>query len=211
LKQFKNQKKTIEIMKKSFVAVVVIAMALVIGGCAKVPQVELDAANSAILKASVAEANVYMEAEYTAIIDSMKIIEAEVEMNKGKLFKNFDDVKVKLANIEATSMQLVVSTVAKKEAIVAEVNQILADLKTLTDETTVLAEQAPKGKEGKAAIEAIKGELTAVGSSAAEIPGMLEQGKLMPAKAKAQAAYDKAVSLNVELTTVVEKYNSKKK
>ncbi len=198
-------------MKKSFVAVVVIAMTLILGGCAKVPQVELDATHAAISKAKVAEANVYMEAEYTAIVDSMKSIEAEIELNKGKLFKNFNDAKVKLANLELMSTQLVAATEAKKEAIKADVNQKLADLKTLTDETSALVEEAPKGKEGKAAIEAIKGELAAVGTTAAEIPGMLDQGLLMPATAKAQAAYDKALSLNQELKAVVEKYNKKKK
>jgi len=198
-------------MKKSFVAVVVVAMTFILGGCAKVPQIELDATNSAIVKAKVAEANVYMEAEYTAIADSMKSIEAEIEMNKGKLFKNFNDVKVKLANLETMSNELVVATEAKKDAIREDVNQKLADLKTLSDETAALVEQAPKGKEGKAAIEAIKGELAAVGTTAAEIPAMLENGLLMPAKAKAQAAYDKALSLNQEVKAVVEKYNKKKK
>ncbi|PKP33474.1 MAG: hypothetical protein CVT99_00530 [Bacteroidetes bacterium HGW-Bacteroidetes-16] len=198
-------------MKKSFIAMAVVVMALVFGGCAKVPQVELDATNAAIERAKVAEANVYLQPAFTAIMDSLNVINAEIEANKGKLFKNFNDVKVKLAALEVQANELVVSTDAKKESIKQEVNAVLAELQALAIENAALVENAPKGKEGKAAIEAIKGELTVIDGATAEVTQLLQAGKLLAAQSKAKATYDKALSINQELKAVVEKYNTKRK
>ncbi|MDP2722853.1 MAG: hypothetical protein Q8O72_08855 [Bacteroidales bacterium] len=198
-------------MKKSFVAMAVIAMALLFVGCAKVPQAELDATNAAIEKAKMAEAPVYLEPAYTAIIDSLNVINAEIEANKGKLFKNFNEAKVKLATLETKANELVVSTEAKKESIKQGVNTVLAELQLLATENATLVENAPKGKEGKAAIEAIKGELTVIDAATAEVNQLVTDGKLITAQSKAKATYDKAMSINLELKTVVEKYNKKRK
>jgi hypothetical protein len=193
-------------MKKSFVLVAIVAMALVFGGCAKVPQAELDAANAAIEKAKVAEANLYLETEFSALMDSMNVYNAEIEAKKGKLFKNLNDVKAKLVTVESQATGLVAKTEARKEEIKQEVNAAVAQLQTLATENAGLVEKAPRGKEGKAAVEAIKSELAVVDASAAEIPALLESGNLLGAQAKAKAAVEKATSLNEELKAVIEKY-----
>ncbi|MFA5418033.1 MAG: hypothetical protein WC341_06200 [Bacteroidales bacterium] len=198
-------------MKKSFVVMAVIVMALLVGGCAKVPKAELDATNAAIEKAKMAEAELYLEPAYTAIIDSLNVINAEIEANKGKLFKNFNEAKVKLATLEAKANELVVSTEAKKESIKQEVNTVVVELQALAADNATLVENAPKGKEGKAAIEAIKGELTIIDAATAEVNQLLADGKLMAAQSKAKATYDKAMAINQELKSVVEKYNKKRK
>lgn len=198
-------------MKKSFIAMAVVLMALMFGGCAKVPQVELDATNAAIQKAKVAEANVYLEPAFNSLMDSLNVINTEIEANKGKLFKSFTGVKVKLATLETQANELVVSTEAKKEAIKQDLTDVLAKLQTLATENSGLVENAPKGKEGKAAIEAIKGELTVIDAATAEINQMLNNGKLLAAQSKAKSTYEKAMSINEELKTVVEKYNKKRK
>jgi hypothetical protein len=193
-------------MKKSLVVLAVVIMALVFGGCAKVPQAELDAANAAIEKAKVAEANLYLEADFSAIMDSMNVYNAEIEAKKGKLFKNLNDVKAKLVTVESVATGLVAKTEAKKEEIKQEVNAAITQLQALATENAGLVEKAPRGKEGKAAIEAIKSELAVVDASAAEVPALLQSGNLLGAQAKAKAAVEKAVALNGELKTVIEKY-----
>ena len=139
----------------------------------------------------------------------MNVINTEIETNKGKLFIGFSDVKAKLATVEAQANELVVSTEAKKESIRQEVQAILDQLKTLAADNAGLFEKAPKGKEGKAAIEAIKSELAVIATSETEIPLLLESGKLLNAQSKATAALDKASAINEELKGVVEKYNQR--
>jgi hypothetical protein len=198
-------------MKKSFFAIAAIVLALIVGGCAKLPQVELDSAKAAIEKANLAQANVYLTPDYAALMDSMNSVNAEIELINGHFFKNFTEVKSKLSAIESEANALVTKTEAKKESIKQEVLAMVSGLKSLASENGELVSNAPKGKEGKAAIEAIKSELSVIDGSTLEIEQLIEQGSLIPAQNKAKATFDKATAINMELKTVVEKYNKKKK
>jgi hypothetical protein len=198
-------------MKKSLVVMAVVIMALVLGGCAKVPQAEIDAANAAIEKAKLAEADVYLQTDYTALLDSMNAINATVEAKKGKLFASLSSVKPKLAAVTADATALVGKTEAKKEQIKQEVNDLITKLQALATENNALVAKAPKGKEGKAAIEAIKGELTTIDQATAELSQLVASGSLMAADTKAKAAFDKATSINTELKDVIDKAKGGKK
>ncbi|MBN1821132.1 MAG: hypothetical protein JXR31_06665 [Prolixibacteraceae bacterium] len=199
-------------MKKSMlIFAVVISAAFILGGCAKVPQAEVDAANAAIVNAEQAEANVYLESEYAVLLDSMNAINTEIEAGKGKLFKSFSGVKAKLAAVESQANELVKSAEAKKIAITEEVNSELEQLNALADENAGLVEKAPKGKEGKAAIDAIKSELSVINTTVGEISQLLNDGNLLTAQSKAKAALEKSNSINAELKSVIEKYNLKKR
>lgn len=198
-------------MKKNLIVFALAITGLLLGGCAKPPQAELDAVVASVEKTKIAEADVYLPTQYAALQDSMNAINAEVEIQKSKMFGNYSVVKEKIVALETMAMEVETNTAVKKQQITEEVNALYAQLETLAVENNALVENAPKGKEGKAAIEAIKGELTVIEASVAEIPVMLEAGKLLPAQAKAKAAIEKATALNTELNTVVEKYNKKKK
>lgn len=196
-------------MKKSFIVMAFAGMAILFSSCAKVPQAELDATNGAIENAKLAEADVYMGSEYTAVLDSMDVLNAQIEAGKGKLFKNFSDVKTRLAALSTQADALVANTEIKKAAIKEEVTNGLVQLQTLIGEINALVAQAPKGKEGKAAIEAIKGETDAVTATSVEVSQLSESGNLLGAQTKLNAAIEKATSLKDELSAVVAKYAKK--
>ncbi len=196
-------------MKKYLFGFALVLSGLIMSGCAKVPQAEVDGANAAIELARVAQADVYLSAEFAAVQDSMNAINAEIETQKSKMFASYGDVKLKLASVTASATELEGKTAVRKEAIKSEVNAAIAQLQTLAAENLALVESAPKGKEGKAAIEAIKGDLSVIDAAAAEIPALLESGDLLGAQSKANATLEKANAIKVELTTVVEKYNKK--
>jgi hypothetical protein len=198
-------------MKKNLVVFALVITGLVMGGCAKVPQMEIDAVNVSIEKAKVAEADVYLPAEFAAVQDSMNAINAEVEAQKSKMFGSYKDVKVKLAALQVVADELEGKSIAKKEEIKLEVNTIYAEMQTLLAENNALLLKAPKGKEGKVVIEAIKGELTVIEATMAEVPGLLESGNLLGAQAKVKAVQEKATAINAELLAVIEKYTQKRK
>ncbi len=197
-------------MKKNLIVFALVLTGLLMGGCAKAPQTEIDAATVAMENAKLAQADVYLQSEFAALQDSMNAINAEVETQKSKMFGSYSDIKLKLAAVEASAVELEGKTAAKKIEISEEVNAIYAQLLALATANDVLVEKAPKGKEGKAAIEAIKGELSVIGTAVAEIPQLLESGNLLGAQAKAKAAQEKALAINAELTAVIEKYTQKK-
>ena len=74
---------------------------------------------------------------------------------------------------------------------VAEVKELLA--------------AAPKGKEGKEALEAIQGDVVLVESFLAEVSTLINNGDYLTAVDKVKAAGEKAASLKVELEEAIAK------
>lgn len=196
-------------MKKYFMFFAFIIMAVIFGGCAKVPQVELDAANVALEQAVAAQADVYLEADYLSLQDSMNVITTEIEAKKSKIFGSLNDAKEKLVVVAAQATELVAKTETRKEEIKSEVVLAQSSIVSLMEENNSLIEMVPKGKEGKEAIEAIKSELAVISASATEVQGLLESGELLTAQTKVNAAAQKATDINTELKTVMQKYMKK--
>lgn len=197
-------------MKKNLIVFALVITGLFMGGCAKAPQTEIDSATAAIETAKLAQADVYMQTEFVALQDSMNAINVAIETQKSKMFGSYSDIKVQLAALEASAIELEAATVTKKAEIKEEVNAMYAELQILASENLSLVEKAPKGKEGKAAIEAIKGELAVIDATVAELPQLLEGDNLLTAQTKAKAAHEKALAINAELTAVIAKYTGKK-
>lgn len=198
-------------MKKNLIVIAMALSGLLLGSCAKPPQVELDAVKASINKTKMAEADVYMPVEFAALQDSLNVIQAEIEVQKSKMFGKYEAVKQKITVLETLAMDLEGNTMKAKELLTQEVKDLHAQLTQLVIDNNALVAKAPKGKEGKAAIEAIKGELAIIEAAVNEIPGMLASGKILESKTKAQAAFEKATALHTELTAVVDKYNKRKK
>lgn len=196
-------------MKKYFVFLAIVAGSIIFTSCAKVPQAEIDAAVAALEQAKTAQADVYLAAEYSAIQDSLTSVQAEIEAQKSKMFGSYKVAKEKLAVITTQGTEMVAKTEVRKEEIKAEVAQAQTEIATLMEENLALVEKAPKGKEGKEAIEAIKSDLTAISTTAAEVPALVEAGDLMAAQSKVNAVKQKATEINAELKTVMEKYGRK--
>lgn len=193
-------------MKKYFVFLSAVIIAVIFSSCAKVPQVELDAAKASLDQAKVAQADVYVEAEYLAIMDSMNVINTEIETQKSKMFGSYGKVKEKLTVLTTQANELVGKTEIRKEEIKSEVAQAQAEIANLMAESNSMVEMAPKGKEGKAAVEAIKVDLATINATVLEVPSMVESGNLLGAQTKVNAAKQKATEINNELKTVLEKY-----
>jgi len=75
----------------------------------------------------------------------------------------------------------------------------------LIEDVKNLITKAPRGKEGKAAIEAIQGDLAIVEASLAEVSTLVNNGDFLTAQDKVNAAYQKAGDLKLELEDVIAK------
>ncbi|KOF03396.1 hypothetical protein [Roseivirga seohaensis] len=187
--------------------------ALIIGmvavtSCADVPQTEIDAATAAIETAKAAGAEVYVTEQYNALNDSMAVAMASLEEQKSKFFKKYTKTVEKLTQVTAMANEVSANTEATKEAVKAEILASMEEVQTLVAQGRQLITEAPKGKEGTTALEAIKTELDVVEASITESNTMFQNGELKPSLEKVKVAKEKASSINTELTEVISKYKA---
>lgn len=176
-------------------------------GCAKLPQEDLDAANASIEAAKAAEANRYLPAEFNALQDSMNTVLTMMEEQKSKfsLFRSYKDVTAKLAAVNATAVALKDQVAIKKEEVKAAVQATFAETTTLIEEVKTLIKKAPRGKEGKAALEAIQTDLAGVESALTEVSTLVNNSDYITAQEKVNAAKAKTESLKLELEEAIAK------
>ena len=187
-------------------------MALLFTSCAKLPEMEMTNAKAAVEAAKAAEADRYVPAEYRAVQDSLNTAMTEVENQKSKfvLFRSYKKVTVKLNNTIALANTVKENAGIRKEEVKNQAQQTLAEATTLVTEVKDLILKAPKGKEGKEALEAIQSDLALVEASLAEVSTLINGGDYLTALDKVKAANDKAASLKAELEEAIAKKTMKK-
>lgn len=194
-------------MKNKFVlGFVMISFVVLLSSCAKVPQAELDAVKAAIEDARVNGADAYLPAEFAALQDSMNVINQMVEEQKGKLFGSYKTVKVKLTDLTATAATVKANVETRKVEVKNECDTLIVQVGNLVTEAKALVAKAPRGKEGKAAVEAINTEIGVVETSATEAAAKLQAGDLLGALDQLKAANEKITAINTELNDVIAKY-----
>lgn len=198
--------------RKLFLALVVLGLgSFVFTSCAKYPQAEVDATNLAIQEAVTAGAEMYLHEEFVAMQDSMNAVMVSLEEEKSKFFKNFDSQIAQLTTVTTMATDLKAKTLVRIEELKVEIQTLITETQALVDTNKVLVQTAPKGKEGKSALEAIKGEIEVIEASLAEVNTMFASGELLATIDKAKAAKEKAAAINEELNTVIAKFQGKKK
>jgi len=197
-------------MKKNVIlSMLTISMVVLFASCQKVPQAQIDAANSAIDSAKVAEAAVYVPEQLAQVEDSLKSALAEVETQKSKFFSDYENATKTLVYVAETAKQTGVNAQARKAQLKEEIVAVIAEVTALVAENKELTKKAPKGKEGKAALEAINAELAVVEASIAECQTAFDGGQYVGTIDKIKASKDKAVSIKDELTAAIEKTGKK--
>jgi len=182
-------------------------------GCQKAPQAQMDLAKSAVDSAKTAEADKYIPAEFNAIQDSLNMVMTNIETINSQSFwkRNYKATVAQLDAVIAASNAAVTNAVAKKAEVKAKVETSLTEAAALLAEDKALIVKAPKGKEGKAALEAIQQDLNVVEASIAEATTLYNQGEYMAANDKISAAIEKANSIKTELTDAIAKYKKGRK
>ncbi|RPH94263.1 MAG: DUF4398 domain-containing protein [Calditrichaeota bacterium] len=195
-------------LKKSLV--VVLGMMLVVvafTGCAKAPQPLVDSTKAAIDAAKAAEANRYLPAEYQAAQDSLNAALTEIETQNAKfaLMRSYKKAQAKLNAATAQAVAVTEKVAARKEEVKAQAQQGLADLGTAITDAEKLWKKAPRGKESREVLEAIKADIEAVKAALPEITTTLEGGDFLTALEKVNAAKAKINSVVNELNEAIAK------
>ncbi len=197
--------------KKIFYVMAALVAAVLLSSCSKAPQAEIDQANAVIDSAKAVGADIYVPEAFAAVKDSMNAVMIMIEEQDSKLIKSYADSKEKLAQISVMAREVAVQSETRKEEIKTETLAILSEVKSLLEENKQLISQAPRGKEGTAALQAMKNELNVIETSVAEVEGMFAEGDWLACHSKASAAKEKAQMMNTELTEVIAKYTRARK
>ncbi|WP_321319271.1 hypothetical protein [Labilibaculum sp.] len=198
-------------MKKKLLFVLAVGTTVLFSSCGKVPQVEIEGANAAIEVAKTVGANVYVAEDFAALQDSMRSVNENVEVQNAKFFKNFDQVKAQLVVVNTMAVEVKAKAEARKEEVKLEVESLQAEVDSIVMQNKELTTQAPKGKEGVAALEAIKGDISLIEASLIDVAGLFAQDQLIAALDKVKAAKEKALAINTELNDVIAKYAGNKR
>jgi hypothetical protein len=207
-RKFSNKqsiKKVRKMKNKVLMGLAAIAMVAFLSSCGKVPQAKVDAVNAAIAAAQTAEAAVYVPAELAAVQDSMKAINAAIEVQNSKLFKKFGPIELKLDATLAAANKVSTDAVAKKEEVKKEAETLLTEIKGVIEENGTLMKKAPRGKEGAAVLEQMKTEMTTIEASVVEAQASYDKGAFMDSLNKVKAAKERAVGINTELKDAIAK------
>lgn len=181
---------------------------LLFTSCSKVPQVEIDTANTAIEAAKTAGAEIYQFEGFVALQDSMKSVMVNIENQKSKLFKNYSSAKLQLEAVTAMAQSVQQQTLTRIEEVKVEVQNTTTEVKTLIATNRQLIKEAPKGKEGASALMAIKEELNVIEANLANIEAKFNEKEYLTALDMVKASKEKATSINTELTEVIAKYKA---
>jgi hypothetical protein len=195
---------------KMLVPLVVVCVLMLVAGCAKAPQTEIDAAKAAVEAAKTAEADRYVADQFNAAKDSLDAAMAEIDQQNAKfaLTRNYDKAATLLQSAIATANAAAAAVAANKEQVNIEATDLIAQALTAVTDAKALMAKAPKGKEGKAALEAIAADLAAVEASVTGAGAAQTSGDFLTARDKAKAALDKANSLKEELQQAISKKKS---
>ncbi|MGE0088933.1 MAG: hypothetical protein AB7S50_05585 [Bacteroidales bacterium] len=190
---------------KLFLGLVAIMFVTVLASCDKIPQAEIDAANAALTEAQAAGAEMYVPQDYLLVKDSLNAILAKVEVQNSKFFKKFGECKEQLVGVTTLASDLKGKTATRKEEVKKELETALEEIKVVMEENNKLFAKAPRGKEGKEALEQIKAELGVIETTVGEATNMLASGDYLPALDKVKAAKEKANSILEELKAAIAK------
>lgn len=200
-------------MKKASILTTItgILLAVMMFGCAKAPDQKLTAAKAILDSARQAGADKYMAPQFSAAQDSLNAAMAEIEKQKSAspLSRNFDRAKALLSSASAVAQDSRMKAQEAKQKLRGEVDTMLTKAADMVTETKDLLAKAPKGKEGKAALEAIKGEIATVETWISEAQSLKTNDNLIEASGRVDAGVAKLDSIKVELTTAIEKASSK--
>jgi hypothetical protein len=192
---------------RSLLAIVALA-ALV--GCAKVPQVEVDAARQAVSAAREAEAQDYAPDALRAAQDAVGKLDAELKVQEDKfaLFRSYK-VATELANAaKSEGEKAKQAAAAGKEQTKREVETLLAETRTMLTETQDMLASAPAGKGSQMDKAALQADLTGVESSLSEVDAVFASGRYKEAKTKAEAAKRSAEAVRMDIQSAIEQAKS---
>lgn len=188
-------------MRKMTVLTPFLLAVLVLVGCAKPPQAEIDEAKGAVQTAVAAEAGDYAGDSLRAAQDAVAQLEQELKAQEEKfaLFRSYKKASELAAAAKAAGEKAEADAKAAKEAARQAAESMMAEATALLTEVKEMLDKAPKGKGTAADLEMMKSDLAGVESTLADAQNSFNAEKYLEAKSKIEAAMSGANSVKSAL------------
>lgn len=193
-------------MKKA-IKVLLISMATItlLTACGKVPVEQIDLAKSSMDAVAGEGAEKYAPAEFKVISDQFAAAMAEVKVQDGKFFKNYDVIVLDLDQLKVDADALKTKVAARKEELKVAAGTALSEAQAAVAEAKSLLEVAPQGKGSMADIEAMKSDVVGLDTELETVTPQIDAGEYIVAIEKAHAVAAKAMLISNDIKTAQEK------
>ena len=196
-------------MKKNtlLTLIAVFVLTATIVGCAKPPQEEVTAAQTALTAAEEVEADLYVTDLYQAAQDSFAVAQTEIEAQQAKsaLSRDYDRAAHLLTYVQETATEAAAQVETRKEEMRVANETLFEQAEAAIVQAQTLISQAPRGKDGAVVLVAIQDDAGTASQSLADARVAQAEGDFIHANDLAQAALDKANALVSELEAAVAK------
>ncbi len=185
---------------------VVIIVSLATVACAKPPQAQVDAANAAVTKATAAGATEYAPEAYRAAQDAQAKLDAELKTQADKFaFTRSYEEATRLAQAATAAGEKAANdAVQRKQAAQTEASTAVVDARAAIQDADTALTGAPKGRGGKADVDALQSDLAAAKSMLGDAEAALNSQHFRDVKAKAEAAKEKATAVKSAVDQAVQ-------
>lgn len=192
-------------MRKAMLLTPVLFVALVVVGCAKPPQAEIDAAKAAVQTAVSAEAGDYASGSLQAAQDAVAQLDQELKAQEEKfaLFRSYKKTSELAAAAKSAAEKAEADAQAGKAQAKQEVETMMAEANALVTSVKEMIDKAPRGKGTQADLEMLKSDLAGVESSLADAQNSYNAEKYLDAKAKIQSAMTAANDVKAAIEAAV--------
>jgi len=185
-----------ELEMKSIYAVLVLALGscLLMAGCASAPTEEIDATKNVISSIQNEEVSAYAPESLKSAEDAMNsaLVEVQAQDEKFALTRDYKQAAALLKSAKDMAEKAKTDAQMNKAKTKAEAEAAVVALPAMLIEAEELLAKAPKGKDTKAELEIMKGDLQLAQDASVEAQNAISSERYLDALAKANTARDKA-------------------
>jgi len=185
--------------------------AALLTACAEAPNTELATAQSAVDAVVSEGAEIYTPEQLKAVNSKLEEALAELKVQDGNFFKNYDLAKHTLAQVKADAETMKGQIAQRKEELKVAASAALEEAVTALAEAKALLEVAPQGKGSLADIEAMKSDVVGLEAELEGIQPQIDSGEYIVATEKAHAVAARAMTIHSDITQAQEKVAAAKK
>ena len=178
--------------KISMLIMTAAAFAMILAGCAKVPQTEVDAVKTALEAAKAADAQTYAPESFNAAMDAVTALDNELKAQEqlGAVKRKYDKSLTLASDAKAAAEKAAGDAEKAKEAMKAEVADLINIVNALIPQAKERVAKAAKVKGIKLDSSALAAQLETGLAAVTEAGADLNAGKLAEAKAKVTAVQE---------------------
>ena len=172
--------------------ILMVVAAVLLTGCQKPPDAEMQAATASLEAAKSGEAEKYAQSELATASATLDQARTEIEAQKAKWMPNYDKAKEMIAQAKTQADAAKEAAIKGKETAKNEATQAIADAKAMVANAEAGLKTAPKGKGTKADLEMMNKDIEGYKQSITDAEGLMTSEDYMGARDKAKAAMDGA-------------------